>query len=483
EANALGIDLPILHDRAQLVARAYQASSTPEVVCVGKPGWSIFYRGTVDDRMGSGTNSTTQHYLANALSSFLANKTVTPRATQTNGCVIPLPAIPTPSYSTDIAPLLLDKCVRCHSPGNIAPFDMTNYATVTNMALQMRVEVLANRMPPWHADPFYQSFTNDGSLTITEAQKLVKWIDDGAPRGGGPDPLATAPPNTNYPFAWPVSLGTPTNIIAITPQTIPATGIISYRHVDYTYTGPTVWLKAAVILPGTVPVLHHILAYKGADNTVQSYLTGYAPGTFMGAYPTNTGKLLTNGTVIQFQLHYIAIGTATNDASYLGLYTTPIVPAFPLVQTSAFSYAFAIPPNTTNYQSVTESAAFTTNIFMHEMSPHMHTRGAAFKYEAIYPAGSNPASEVLLSVPYYEFHWQTAYRFAQPKYLPKNSKIRVTATWDNSILNKDLMDAYIDYSTTPPTTNSLYAPTRTVNWGDQTWDEMFIGYFNYTETP
>lgn len=119
EANALGIDLPILHDRAQLVARAYRSSSTPEVVCVDKVGWRIFYRGTIDDRMGSSTNSTTQHYLANALSSFLANKTVTPRETQTKGCAIPLPAIPTPSYSTEIAPLLLDKCVRCHSPGNI----------------------------------------------------------------------------------------------------------------------------------------------------------------------------------------------------------------------------------------------------------------------------------------------------------------------------------------------------------------------------
>jgi len=114
------------------------------------------------------------------------------------------------------------------------------------------------------------------------------------------------------------------------------------------------------------------------------------------------------------------------------------------------------------------------------MPPHMHTRGARFKYEAIY---TNGFSEVLLSVPHYDFNWQTDYRLAQPKYLPNGTYIKCTATWDNSVLNKGLMAAYIDYSTVPPTTNSLYAPSRTVGWGDQTWDEMFIGYFNYSQAP
>src|SRR6185503_21239847 len=180
EANALGItNVPILHDRAQLVARAYHASTTPEVICLNPPDWSVFYRGTIDDRLGSGTVPTTQNYLSNALSSFLGGQRVTPRQTQTNGCAITLNSIPTPSYSTDIAPLLQNKCVRCHSPGNIAPFAMTNYASVSNNAGQMRVEILAGRMPPWHADPYYQSFANDISLSSTQSAMLVKWIDGG----------------------------------------------------------------------------------------------------------------------------------------------------------------------------------------------------------------------------------------------------------------------------------------------------------------
>ncbi len=198
EANSLGItNIPILHDLAQLVARAFHASTTPEAVCVNPPDWSIFYRGTIDDRIGSGTVPTTQNYLSNALSSFLAGRVVTPRESHTNGCAITLASIPAPSYSTDIAPLLQNKCVRCHSPGNIAPFAMTSYAEVTNKAAQMRIEILAGRMPPWHADPYYQSFANDISLTPTQAAMLVKWIDDCPARGGRGDPPASAPPQTN----------------------------------------------------------------------------------------------------------------------------------------------------------------------------------------------------------------------------------------------------------------------------------------------
>jgi len=480
EANSLGIVAPILHDRAQLVARAFHASTTPEVVCLDKLGWRVFYRGAIDDRIGSTTLPTTQYYLTKALSDFLANGSISPRETRPSGCAITLTSMPPPSYSSDIAPLLLNKCVRCHSPGNFAPFPMTNYASVAAKANKMRIEVLAGRMPPWHADPFYQAFTNDFSLTPAEAAKLVQWIDNGAPRGSGSDPLADFTPIVEYPFAWPTSLGTPSNIISITSQTIPTNGTINYRTVDYTYTGPTVWLRAAVVLPGTIPVVHHILAYhKGVDSTVSSFLTGYVPGSFLGAFPTDTGKLLTNGTVLQFQLHYIANGKDTNDLSHLGLYTTPTPPIYPLIQSSAFG-GFTVPPDTTDYEAVTETATINTKIRVYEFSPHLHTRGNWFKYEAIYPAGHNPPTEVLLSVPHYVFHWQNAYRLTVPKDLPIGTKIRCTAGWDNSYQNSELMEVFYD-SSNPNA--PLYSPELTVTWGDQTWNEMFIGYYNYAVIP
>jgi hypothetical protein len=483
EANTLGLDLPILHDRAQLVARAYHASRTPEAVCVDKLGWSIFYRGTIDDRLGPGTNVTTQYYLKNALSNFLANRTVSPRETQRTGCGITLNSVPSPSYSTQIAPLLLDKCYGCHNVGGIAPFAMTNYDVVQSMAPLIRAEVLAGRMPPWHADPFYNRFTNDISLSPTEAAMLLRWTDDGAPRGSGPDPLETAAPQTNYPYAWPASLGTPSNIITLPTQSIPATGTIDYRYVNYTNTGPTVWLRAAVLLPGTVSVVHHILAYhRGVDNTLFSFLTGYAPGTTIGAFPAGTGKLLTNNAVLQFQLHYIANGNATNDTSYLGLYTMPAPPTAALIQSSAPNTSFLIPPNTPEHEATTVNVVLSSTkaAYLYELSPHLHARGSRFKYEAIYPPGSNPASEVLLSVPYYVFHWQTSYRFAEPKLLPAGTSIRCTCAWDNSMQNDELMELFND----PDNPNHAhYDPNLAVSWGDQTWNEMFIGYFNYSLLP
>jgi hypothetical protein len=495
EANALGIDLPILHDRSQLVARAFHASTTPEVICIDKLGWPIFYRGTIDDRVGPAPAPTTQNYLSNALTSFLAGGTVSPREAHTNGCAITLTSIPMPDYSADVAPLLQAKCIGCHSPGNLAPFALTNYSSVTNKMMAMRLELLKGTMPPWHADYNFQSYTNDFSLSSTQASTLMSWIDAGGPRGTGPDPLTNPPPPVDYPFAWPAALGTPDIIIPVGSQSIPATGVIPYQYVNYTYMGPPVWLRAAVMLPGTVPVVHHILAYVGTSSstTIQTFMTGYVPGAYLGAFPEGTGKLLTNNTPLQFQLHYKANGTATNDSSLLGLYTMPGPPTNSagftnaLIETSSYSVLFCVPTNNNDYQFVANSAATSTKIRLFEFSPHLHARGKSFKYEAIYPAGHNPASEVLLSVPYYQFNWQTAYRLAQPKDLPANTVIRVTAHWDNSIQNADLMELYNEQSGTNPNW-PLYSPSYVnhptqcptgIIFDQQTWDEMFIGYFNY----
>jgi hypothetical protein len=495
EANTLGIDLPILHDRAQLVARSFRASTTPEVVCIDKLGWPIFYRGPIDDRTGSSPVPTTQNYLSNALTSFLAGSTPLIREAHTNGCAITLTSIPTPSYSTDIAPLLLTKCVGCHSPGNLAPFALTNYASVSNHMVKMRLELLNGTMPPWHADYNNQTFANDFSLSPAQAAMLVDWIDAGGPRGVGSDPLTNPPPPIDYPFAWPTSLGTPDIIIPVGSQSIPATGVIPYGKVDYTYTGPTVWLRAAVVLPGTVPVVHHILAYNRSDNnTIQTFMTGYVPGAYLGAFPNGTGKLLTNGTTIEFQLHYKANGAATNDASLLGFYTMPGPPTNSagftnaLIETSSYSTVFCVPTNSNDYQFVANSSATSTKIRLYEFSPHLHARGKSFKYEAIYP---DSTSEVLLSVPYYEFNWQTAYRLATPKDLPVGTVIRVTAHWDNSIQNADLMELYNEQGGTNPNW-PLYSPSYVnhpslcpsgIIFDQQTWDEMFIGYYNYSVIP
>ncbi len=497
EAISLGISNgpPILDDTADLVARAYNATTTPEAVAISMKELSIFYRGAIDDRIASNAVATTQYYLSNALVSFLSGSTITPNRSQPNGCVISLtPPFTNISYSADIAPLLLNKCVRCHSPGNIAPWAMTNFAIIHAYAPLMKLELMAGRMPPWKADPYYGSFTNDFSLKPNDLQKLVQWLSSGATKSPAePDPLTAAPTQTNYPFAWPASLGQPDAVLSIPQQSIPATGVLSYRYVNLTNNAfpSNVWLRAAVVRPSNIRVVHHSLVFDGTSTGMglDGFFAGYVPGADATTFPPGTGKYLTNGQVLQFQMHYITMGSNQTDQTQIGLYTMPGRPTYPLQTKSAYNVLFSVPANANTYEAVakfppppifdqTSSPVLATNILLYEMSPHMHLRGGHFKYEVIYPTGHVPASEVLLSVPKYAFQWQSMFRLTQPKLIPKGSRILCTAGWDNTAQNVDLMQAYADSGG-----DSLYAPTRTVGFGEQTYDEMFIGYLDYAEVP
>jgi len=487
QATALGISNgpPILHDYAQLVARAYHAGITPEAIAIDTVSLGIFYRGAMDDRIGSNAGVTTQSYLSNALVNFLAGQTVTPSGSAPSGCPITLkPKFPAIFYSTEIAPLLQAKCVRCHSPGNIAPWSMTNYDIVALFAPKIQNEVRAGRMPPWHADRAYGSFTNDFSLKPDDAAKLLQWIDDGTPRGTGPDPLAAEITTTNYPFAWPTSLGPPDVVYKIPVQSIAATGVDNggnYRYIDVVNTLITsnVWLRAAVTRPGNTKVVHHCLVFDGSTtgSGLDGFFSGYVPGADANSFPPNTGKLLTNGQTLRFQMHYVTVGTLQTDETELGLYISPVPPTYPLQTKSAFNLFFSIPANSAQYQttaSFPSSGTWATNILVFDIEPHMHFRGDWFKYEVVY---ANNTRETLLSVPNYVFHWQSSYRLTQPKYIPKGAKIVCTGGYDNTTQNLDLRDAEISSG------DARFLPSRTVGFGQQSYDEMFIGYMNYIEVP
>lgn len=489
EAISLGISNgpPILHDVAQLAGRAYNSANTPEAIAVSTTNLNIFYRGAIDDRPGSNSVATTQNYLSNALTSFLAGgvSAVSPVATRPAGCDIPYsPRFTNLLYSTDIAPILVGKCVRCHSPGNIASWAMTNYAVISDFALSIREEIRANRMPPWKGDPAHGNFANNYSLTPDEARKIVQWIDDGAVKTPGEaDPLASLTPSTNYPFAWPADLGQPDAILRIPTQSIPAFGVVNYRYFNITNNifSSNVWLRAAVVRPTNTKVVHHSLMLEGSENGgLNGFFAGYVPGVEATIYPTGTGKLLTNQQVFQIQMHYITTGVAESDRTEVGLYLASSPPQYPLQTKAAYNVFFSIAANSASSQTTAlfpASGTLNTNILLHEVNPHMHLRGSWFKYEVIYPPGHVPASEILLSVPSYVFHWQTAYRLAQPKYIPKGSRIVCSGGWDNTGQNSELLESYYE------SLDSRLLPSRTVGFGEQTYDEMFIGYLNFVEVP
>lgn len=458
-AEAAGVTAPVLHDTARLVARTFGATRSLEVVAIDRDTFTTFYQGALLDRCEEPGGPPEQNYLAEALEHFLAGQPVPVEHARASGAPLALEPVATPDYSRDIAPLLQQRCVGCHRPGDIGSWAMTDHATVKLWAPAMRQAVLTGQMPPWHADPAHGSFANDFSLRPAEAAQLVAWLDAGAPRGEGADPLEAEPPEP--PAAWP--LGQPDRVLSIPTQSIPATGEVAYRYLIVANPLNTdVWLRAASVRPGNRAVVHHCLVFVG-EEVVQllgglgGFFAGYVPGMEQVEYPAGTGKRLPAGGFLVFQMHYTPNGTAATDRTELGLYFADTPPARELRTTAAYRDQFFIAPGVRDHE-LTAETLIAEDSLLYEMSPHMHYRGARMRFEAFYPDGS---SETLLNVPGYEFAWQALYRLAEPRRLPAGTRIRITGGFDNSPWN-------------PWNPN----PQALITFGEQTDDEMFIGYLN-----
>ncbi|HTD87122.1 MAG TPA: hypothetical protein VK850_11145, partial [Candidatus Binatia bacterium] len=455
-----GIDMPILMDEGQLVAAGLNVKRTAEAIVVEPNTWRIRYRGAIDDRLSYETEKpkAEHEYLKDALDALLAGQPIKTEVTSAPGCVISYAKAVTPSYSETIAPMLKANCVGCHTRGGIGPFAMSNYERIHGWTDTIREVLLTRRMPPWQADPHVGKFRNDFSISAEQTRALVQWIDAGAPRGQGADPLEGYQPELPE---W--KLGKPDYVVEIPEQSVPAEGIFDYRYVSIDVPNTEdVWLRATEIIPGNRRVLHHIIAttIMPGENRQRDgkSLTGYAPGMGPDLLPKGTGRLLKGGAKIVFQLHYTASGKAENDRSRLGLYLAKEQPAHELRSNVLIDYRFQIPPGEREFLT-SKSRKFDKDALLYTMNPHMHLRGKWMRYTARYPDGTQ---EVLLNVPNYRFDWQRNYELAEPKLVPKGTEIVVEAAWDNSPLNLNNPDA-----------------TKTVGWGDQTFNEMFFASYRY----
>ncbi|HTH46912.1 MAG TPA: cytochrome c, partial [Candidatus Limnocylindria bacterium] len=411
------------------------------------------------------TGPVEQPYLADALEQFTTAQPVVVQLVKGHGSPLGLDAVSTPSYAHDIAPLLQAKCITCHRSGDIGSWAMTNHAIVAQYAAPIREDILIGSMPPWHADPGAGTFANDSSLTPAEAAQLLAWLDAGAQRGDGEDPLVTHPPPPV--LTWP--LGQPDLILSIPKQSIPADGLVDYRYLPVPNPlTSNVWLRAATVRPGNRQVVHHSLVFSAStvDDFLQvqgglgGFFAGYVPGMDVVEFPAGTGKLLKKGSYLVFQMHYTTTGTAATDQTQIGLYFAKTPPASELITSSAYTTNFTIPPNVRDQEIVAETTLARDSV-LYELSPHMHYRGHRMRIEAVYADNS---TETLLNVPGYQFAWQSLYRLAEPKALPAGTVIRVTAGYDNSIWNPSNPD-----------------PFQSVYFGEQTADEMLIGYLNITQ--
>lgn len=401
------------------------------------------------------------------------------------------------TYHKDVVPVLQKNCQGCHRPGEAAPMSFLTYKDTRPWAKAISEAVKSKKMPPWFADPAHGKWANDRTMTAAEIETLSAWAASGAVEGNPKD----APKPIAWVQGW--AIGKPDMVIEM-PQVVnvPASGTVDYQYVIVP-TGLTEdkWVQMAEARPGNRQLTHHIIAFirepgskflegakpgvpfspkaeaekrqqqaSGAGQQRQrggdgdggafggsEFLVGYAPGSPAEVLKPGRAKLLKAGSDLVLQLHYTANGTAGTDRSAIGLTFAKEPVTHRVITAAAQTTKFSIPAGAANH-AVSAAMTLEEDSEFVGLLPHMHLRGKSFVYKAVYPTGE---SEVLLNVPNYRFDWQLWYEFAEPKKMPKGTRLEVTGTFDNSANNKFNPD-----------------PTKDVRHGEQSWEEMMMGFFD-----
>lgn len=460
-----GVELPFVK------AGALKPHRTTEVFVIDSAN-VLRYRGAIDDQYGIGyeRDKADKNYLVDAIEAILAGKTVPVLATEAPGCAVEGESKPLAgakaTYHKDVAPLLQRACQECHRPGEIGPFSLLRYEQARAAAKRMKEVVTQRRMPPWHANPEHGKWENDRRLSDQEIATIRSWIDAGCPEGD----KAEAPAERTWSEGW--VIGKPDLILKCpNPIDVPAEGTIPYKYVRVKVPiAEDQWVQAAEVRPGERSVVHHILIFVEYPRERRSeqppidgglfngYFAVMVPGERPVQYPDGMGKLLPKGSHIIFQIHYTANGKPAKDQSQVGFIFSKAPVKHEVVTRGIVDRRIKIPPGADHHK---EEAQFTFHGDAKILSflPHLHLRGKSFRYTAIHPDGTE---EILLDVPAYDFRWQNIYRCAEPKFVKDGTKIKAVAYYDNSKANPANPD-----------------PNATVTWGEQSWDEMLIGYVDF----
>lgn len=461
------LPFPVLRDQDQLLADALKAERTPEAFILNAR-CAVQYRGRIDDQFGVGFQrpKPSRRDLAIALQEVLEGKPVGMARTQASGCLIgrakKAQENPKITYTNQIARIFQKRCEECHRPGRVGPFALENYDSAKGWAEMIREVVTEGRMPPWHADPRHGKFSNDRRLSQQERETLLAWIDQGCAKGEDKD----LPAPKQYEDRW--TIGKPDMVLTMEKDfTVPAKapkGGIPYQHIAVsTRFKEDMWVQAAEARPGNRAVVHHILIFiqeagKPFGIPDDSILVGHAPGDLPLVLPPGVAMKIPKGSHLVFQMHYTANGVAQTDRSSVGLILAKKPPEHIAHTRTMNNFTFVIPPGAANHE-VRSAYTFPKEAMILSFMPHMHLRGKSFQYKVVYPDGR---SEIALSVPRYDFNWQSTYRLAAPLRISAGTRVECTGTFDNSAQNPNNPD-----------------PTKEVRWGDQTWEEMMGGLLDY----
>jgi mono/diheme cytochrome c family protein len=478
QLTGAGLTAAYVHDKEKKLSALLQARTTTEVFLLDAAR-TLIYRGAFDDQYGVNYSlDAPKHcYLHDAITAHLKGETPHIQATAAPGCELDLPekssdipAAASPvTYHRDVARILQQNCVSCHRDGGIAPFALDDFEEVTDRARVIKRVVSEGTMPPWFAAAEKVAgkspWANDCSLSAKDKADLIAWIESkGRPLGNPAD----APAKRRYATEW--SIGTPDLIVPLSrTYDIKADGFMPYQF-DIAETGLTEdqWVTAYEILPSERDVVHHVIVQVHEPGEIVTqrgegaggYWAAYVPGNGACVYPEGFARKIPAGAKVSFQIHYTPSGQAKKERMRMGLvFAKPgHTPRYEVRTVGVANMRIAIPPGAERHME-TQTKRVPFDMPVTSFMPHMHTRGAAFKYEVTYADGK---TETLLDIPRYDFNWQLRYDLKQPKLIPRGSTVKVTAIYNNSSSNRANPD-----------------PTKLVKWGPQTVDEMMIGYLEY----
>lgn len=467
-----GFTCPVLHDTDKAFTTVLNARTTTEVFLLDAAR-TLIYRGALDDQYGLNYNldAPRESYLREAVAALVAGQRPQIAATEAPGCELDLPVkVATKTevtYHRDVARILQQNCVQCHHDGGIAPFGLDDVAEVTDRAKTIKRVIEQGQMPPWFAAPVADGapnpWANDCSLSARDKADLFAWLDSAdRPLGDVKD----APAPLKFSNDW--SIGKPDLVLQIPkPYDIKAEGYMPYQFaVAETTLTEDKWVSAYEVMPSVREVVHHVIVQvheKGSSvrdrgEGTSGFFAAYVPGNASRVYPAGFARKLPAGCTVSFQIHYTPNGKAVQEQVKMGLVFAKTAPKYEVKTLAVTDHQLNIPPGVADHVEWTErTAPFDVNAMA--FMAHMHVRGKSFRYDVTLPDGTQ---ETLLDIPHYDFNWQLRYEYKQPRTIPRGSKVRITAVFDNSAANKANPD-----------------PSKTVKWGPQTYEEMMIGYIEY----
>jgi len=462
-----------LHDPKGRLAKLLGVESTTDAFLLSAANLTLLYRGAVNDQFGIGVNleAPRNTWLADALASHLAGEAIKVQATHAPGCALDFTKTEAGSTSITwngrISRIVQENCQGCHREGENAPFTLESYEDATDNQMMIKRVVRQRRMPPWFADPEHGTWKNDARMSDEDRQAIIDWVDADAPEGDELD----APKSIEWPKGW--HIGEPDLVIeADDPYTVPAAGTIRYQYNTVKVDIPEdKWVRGFEIRNSAPEAVHHVLVFidyprnhprKSEDPNelggLSGFFAGMVPGQTWIEYPEEIGKFLPKGARLTFQIHYTAVGYEVTNQTTLGMKFTDGKPTKELQTKGVANMNFTIPPGAADFE-IKAHIKLPDNVRVVTLMPHAHLRGVAFTYTIREP---NKAAEVLLDIPQYDFNWQLAYQYERHRYLPKGTLFQVKGVYDNSADNPANPD-----------------PKASVRFGEQTWEEMMIGYVDY----